>query len=290
MKILRRERKWASSIVAGALFASTVLMPAQACTGIRLTAADGSVVPARTMEFAIDPHSDIMISPRGFERVGTTPDGKPGKAWKAKYASVGANGLGLKVLVDGFNEKGLAAELFYFPGTAGYMPYSPADAGNTMAPWNLGSWLLDNFASVDEVKANIGKVVVLQWSAQRLEPRTRGALRRPRRHRKEHGDRIHQGQARYLRQPARRVHELASLRLADDESAQLPQLLDVERAAVDARQVGHADGGRARIRPAGNAWRLHPAVAVRSGGCVQSFRVLPSAIRGRMPCCRPSTC
>jgi choloylglycine hydrolase len=112
------------------------------------------------MEFAIDPHSDIMISPRGFERVGTTPDGKPGKAWKAKYASVGANGLGLKVLVDGFNEKGLAAELFYFPGTAGYMPYSPADAGNTMAPWELGSWLLDNFASVDEVKANIGKVVV----------------------------------------------------------------------------------------------------------------------------------
>ena len=43
---------------------------AQACTGIRLTAEDGTVVHARTMEFAIDIHSDVLMVPRGYARTG----------------------------------------------------------------------------------------------------------------------------------------------------------------------------------------------------------------------------
>ncbi|HEV7732616.1 MAG TPA: choloylglycine hydrolase family protein [Candidatus Binatia bacterium] len=132
----------------------------QACTGISLTAADGTVVHARTLEFAIDIDSSVIMIPRGFARTGTTPDGKPGLQWTSKYASVGANGVGMPVLFDGVNEKGLSSGLFYFPTSAGYMPYTAADAGKTLAPWELGSWLLENFASVDEVRANIGKVVV----------------------------------------------------------------------------------------------------------------------------------
>src|SRR5438552_11615568 len=146
-------------IVAAAI--SWLLVPtAQACTGIRLIAEDGTVVHARTMEFAIDIHSDVIMVPRGYARVGTTPDGKEGLKWKAKYASVGANGVGLPVLFDGLNEKGLAAGTFYFPTSAGYMPYTAADAGKTIAQWEVGSWILENFASVDEVKANIGNIVV----------------------------------------------------------------------------------------------------------------------------------
>src|SRR5207245_6290293 len=112
------------------------------------------------MEFAIDIHSDVIMVPRGYARVGTTPDGKEGLKWKAKYASVGANGVGLPVLFDGLNEKGLAAGTFYFPTSAGYMPYTAADAGKTIAQWEVGSWILENFASVEEVKANIGNIVV----------------------------------------------------------------------------------------------------------------------------------
>jgi choloylglycine hydrolase len=63
-------------------------------------------------------------------------------------------------LFDGLNEKGLAAGMFYFPGSAGYMPYAAADAGKTIAQWELGSWILENFTSVAEVKANIGNIVV----------------------------------------------------------------------------------------------------------------------------------
>jgi len=131
-----------------------------ACTGIRLIAEDGTVVHARTMEFAIDIHSDVIMIPRGYARTGTTPDGKEGLKWKAKYISIGANGVGLPVLFDGLNEKGLAAGTFYFPTSAGYMPYSAADAGKTIAQWEVGSWILENFANIEEVKANIGRVIV----------------------------------------------------------------------------------------------------------------------------------
>jgi len=148
------------TIIVAAAFCSLLAPTVQACTGIRLIAEDGTVVHARTMEFAIDIHSDVIIIPRGFARTGTTPDEKEGLKWKAKYASVGANGVGLPVLFDGLNEKGLAAGTFYFPTSAGYMPYTAADAGKTIAQWEVGSWILENFASVEEVKANIGNIVV----------------------------------------------------------------------------------------------------------------------------------
>ena len=148
------------TLITAAAIGSLLANTAHACTGIRLIAEDGTVVHARTMEFAIDIHSDVIMVPRGYARTGTTPDGKEGLKWKAKYASVGANGVGLPVLFDGLNEKGLAAGTFYFPTSAGYMPYTAADAGKTIAQWEVGSWILENFASVEEVKANIGNIVV----------------------------------------------------------------------------------------------------------------------------------
>jgi choloylglycine hydrolase len=153
-------RKIASSLIAGALFLCGPLQPAQACTGITLVAKDGDVVRARTLEFGIDLHSGVMMIPRGEVRVGTTPDGRQGVRWKAKYASVGANGVGVPFLFDGVNEKGLSMGLFYFPTSAKYMAYTAADAAKTLAPWELGSWMLENFADVDQVKAAIGKLVV----------------------------------------------------------------------------------------------------------------------------------
>src|SRR5262249_3703328 len=157
MTARRFAQRLAAVISAGALFLATA---ADACTGIRLTAADGTVVHARTLEFGVELDSHVLVSPRGYERIGATPDGKDGLEWKAKYASVGANGAGLPILIDGVNEAGLAAGLFYFPTTAGYMAYAPEDAAGTIAPWQLASWILDNFASVDEVKANIGSILV----------------------------------------------------------------------------------------------------------------------------------
>jgi choloylglycine hydrolase len=153
-------RKLCAAALVGAILVNGALQTAQACTGITLVAADGTVIHARTMEFGNDLNSDVIMIPRGYTRTGTTPDGKPGLKWKAKYASVGANGIGMPVLFDGVNEKGLSSGLFYFPTSAKYMPYTAADAGKTVAPWELGSWMLENFASVEEVKSNIAKIVV----------------------------------------------------------------------------------------------------------------------------------
>jgi choloylglycine hydrolase len=130
------------------------------CTGIRLTAEDRTVVNARTMEFGLDLKSEVMMSPPGYTRTGITPQGGKGLTWTASYASVGANAFAMDVLVEGLNEKGLSAGLFYFPGFAGYMPYTPADAGRTIAPWQLVSWVLDHFGSVAEARAGIATIVV----------------------------------------------------------------------------------------------------------------------------------
>ncbi len=148
------------TLMAFAIACFFIASPALACTNIRLIAEDGSVIHARTMEFAIDIHSKVLIVPRGYGRVGLTPTGAPGMKWNAKYASIGMNGVGEPYLFDGVNEKGLSAALLYFPNYAGYMPYTAADAGKTLAPWQLGSYILENFSTVAEVKANIGKVVV----------------------------------------------------------------------------------------------------------------------------------
>ena len=134
----------------------------KACTGIQLTAEDGSVIHARTLEFAVDLHSDVLVFPRGLTRTGITPEGENGLKWTSKYACTGANGVGLPIIIDGVNEKGLAAGLFYFPTSVGYPKYVSGDAGKTIAPWQLASWILENFATVEEVKQNIGNIIVAE--------------------------------------------------------------------------------------------------------------------------------
>ncbi|MEG3438986.1 choloylglycine hydrolase family protein [Pannus brasiliensis CCIBt3594] len=138
------------------------------CTGIRLIAADGTVVHARTMEFGVDLRSEVIVVPVGYERYGTVPATKEnnldgagkGAKWTAKYACVGANGFGMDVIVDGLNSAGLAAGIFYFPTSAGYMSYTEEDASRTIAPWELGSWILEQHATVDEVRTKIKNLVV----------------------------------------------------------------------------------------------------------------------------------
>jgi choloylglycine hydrolase len=132
----------------------------RACTGIRLRAEDGTIVYARTLEFAVKFDSSVIVIPRGYARTGSTPDGQSGMRWTAKYASVGANKTGLPYLLDGLNEKGLAVGLFYFPTTADYPRYHGTEASRTIAAWELGSWILDNFATVEEVRQSIGHIEV----------------------------------------------------------------------------------------------------------------------------------
>lgn len=134
--------------------------PARACTGITIKAQDGAVVFARTLEFASDLKSNIIVIPRGMDFVGTAPGDKSGLKWKSKYGVVGANAFGLPVTIDGLNEKGLHVGLFYFPGIPKYQQVKPADLGRAVAPWELGSYLLGTCADLKEAASAAGSVLV----------------------------------------------------------------------------------------------------------------------------------
>jgi choloylglycine hydrolase len=75
---------------------------------------------------------------------------------------VGANGLDLPLLVDGMNEKGLSGGLLFFPGYAGFQQVSAAEATSSIASFELLTYILTQFATVDEVKAGLPKIKVNQ--------------------------------------------------------------------------------------------------------------------------------
>ena len=62
------------------------------------------------------------------------------------------------MLIDGLNEKGLNVGLFYFPGYAQYTPAAQARSGRILAPAQITAWILGNFATTEEVKAQIGSI------------------------------------------------------------------------------------------------------------------------------------
>jgi choloylglycine hydrolase len=135
-----------------------------ACTGIRLKPKDGSVIAARTMEFAADLQSNVVILPRSTEFIGTAPGDKSGLRSKSKYGCLGANAFGMPIIVDGLNEKGLAVAIFYFPGYAKYQEVKEEDIGKTIAPWEVPTYLLGNCANAEEAvqairNLRVGEVV-----------------------------------------------------------------------------------------------------------------------------------
>ena len=162
--MLKRQhsRKFVAIVAACALIVSSAAQSVLACTGITLKAGDGSIVFGRTLEWgSFDLMSRLAVVPRGFAYATHMPDGKPGLSWQAKYGAVGIDAVQKDMLVEGINEKGLAVGLFYHPGFADYQPYDPALASQSLAPTDVGQYLLTNFASVDEVRDALAKVHVV---------------------------------------------------------------------------------------------------------------------------------
>ena len=145
-------------LTAVAVLALTATQIASACTGIRLTAKDGAVVVARTMEFGTDLKSSVAVFPKGTTFNATLPEGAKGATWTSKYGIVGANAFGLPVIIDGMNDQGLYVGEFFFPGYASYAPVTAANASKSMAGYEYSSWILSNFSSVAEVKAAYDRV------------------------------------------------------------------------------------------------------------------------------------
>jgi len=96
-------------------FMGVSLIDAEACTGISLSAQDGSNVVARTVEWAATPmHCGYVVSPRGHMHQSYTPTGDNGLKYKGVYGYVGIYTEYEPFVVEGVNEAGLS-RTFLFP-------------------------------------------------------------------------------------------------------------------------------------------------------------------------------
>lgn len=135
---------------------------AYACTSLLIETEDEGFVYGRTMEFGFELSSKGVFVPRGYEMTGEGVKGSPGKKWTSKYAVIGLNALEEAMIVDGMNEKGLTGGVLYFAPIADYTKPADAESSEVLTPWEFISWALMNFETVDEVKASIDEIKVVE--------------------------------------------------------------------------------------------------------------------------------
>lgn len=154
----KRELFFALTVIIGLISANG----ADACTGITLVSKDKGVVAARTIEWGESEMDNMYtIVPRGYIQQSMLPGGDTGgMTFSALYGYVGLAVVEPGWVVDGMNEAGLSAGLFYFPGYGEYPQYDPDDKANTISDFQLVSWILSRFSTVDQVKNAIKDIRV----------------------------------------------------------------------------------------------------------------------------------
>ena len=134
---------------------------ASSCTGITLNSNDGAHIVARTVEWANgESPSDYIIVPHGYEKQSMLPNGTHGgMKYTAFYGYVGL--ASEDYVIEGLNEAGLSAGLFYFPKFGSYPEYNPAENDITISDTELVGWILGNFETVDDVVAALSEINVV---------------------------------------------------------------------------------------------------------------------------------
>ncbi len=159
------KKSWFFGLLAIAMVAA--FASSDACTGLRLKAKDGSAVHGRTFEFGLKVDTTVVLIPQGHSFFGLTPKGN-GLPYRSKYAAVGTICFDHLAIMDGMNEQGLSVGTFYFPGYAQYVPTTSDNQSRSLSPIDFPNWVLTQFGTLDEVKANLGHVfiaptVISQW-------------------------------------------------------------------------------------------------------------------------------
>lgn len=138
-----------------------------ACTGIALKAKDGTRVVARTVEWAASSmNCGYAVVPRGHKQQSLTSDGLDGMCYKARFGYVGIYTEYDNFVVEGVNESGLSAGLFFFPGYGEYPEYRASEKSSCISDMQLVTWILSSFDSIDALKEGICGVKVVS-----LDPR-----------------------------------------------------------------------------------------------------------------------
>lgn len=146
----------------------TSQVPANACTGITLKSKDGATVAARTIEWAESVMNTMyVVVPRNQELQSLTPEGMNGMKFKTKHGFIGLAVEQKEFMVEGLNEKGLSAGLFYFPNYGKYPPYEASQKDKCLADFQLVSYVLGECSTIDEVKKALAQVRVIN-----IDPRS----------------------------------------------------------------------------------------------------------------------
>lgn len=141
-------RKTIRESLCGALIALALalapIQQADACTRAVYLGPDGTIITARSMDWAEETGTDLWAFPRGMKRDGAS--GPTSIKWVSKYGSVVCSFYGASS-VDGMNEKGLVANVLYLTES----DYGKPDGKRptiSIAAW--AQYVLDNYASVTE--------------------------------------------------------------------------------------------------------------------------------------------
>lgn len=152
-------------IIAVVLLSLVSSWQGQACTGITLRSGDSSIVIARTVEWGSSIlSSDYVVVPRGHLFRTLTETGVGEMTFEARYGFVGISVVQPEFIIDGMNEAGLAAGLFFFPKYGQYEQSKPEWAASTLPDMQFVSWVLASFATVDEVVEALDEVHIAALS------------------------------------------------------------------------------------------------------------------------------
>jgi len=129
------------------------------CSDFLLNNSGSQVVSARTMDFGLPLQAQVVVVPRGEKCVSALSPTDTYMQWTSKYGFVGTNVAHLPAYTDGLNEKGLSVGTLWLTATK-YPDVSKVSRDKVIQIGDVAHWILGSFATVDEVKQALTKVVV----------------------------------------------------------------------------------------------------------------------------------
>src|SRR5690554_1307599 len=168
-----------SAVSAGAL-AIAAVSAAEACTSLRYKDTDGNVYHGRTMELTGDLPYQLAYLPAGREFTSEIGDGHPPVRYTSRYSMFGIMmpdappdaieeaTLDDLTVVDAVNEVGLSFSLLAYPTAAGPQK-QVAMTEAILDSIDLGTWVLAQFETVDEVKAALEEQSVMLAPVRALQ-------------------------------------------------------------------------------------------------------------------------
>ena len=146
------------NITAIALSLGLAFGSAQACTGISLESADQSQIVARTIEWGASVlKTDIVLVPRKHSVQTQTAEG-PCLQYQTRFGFVGLSIESENFVVEGVNEKGLSAGLFFFPKYGRYPDYDKNQSSRTIGDMQFVAYVLGQFDSVESARQGIANL------------------------------------------------------------------------------------------------------------------------------------